>query len=343
MSGKNKKIIVVLGPTSSGKSDLAVDIAKKNNGEIVSADSRQVYKDMDLGTGKVEGEWKKIAELKNSHSIPFKKEEKKNDKVFIYRGVRHHLIDFVSPKKEYNISHFKKDCEQLIEEIDGRDRMPIICGGTGFWINAVVYNRILPKVKPDKELRNKLRNKTAEALFKELKKLDPKRAESIDKKNKVRLIRAIEIVKELGQVPEMEKGTYKIINSGLNNRFYTNLSLREEKEGNKIIQLSKENEILDFLLIGKKYSMGELSERIRTRLNLRFEAGMIKEIEKLKEKYNLSWKKVQSFGLAYYWIPLYLQKKIPLKELKERVYLAERQYAKRQMTWFKKQKGINWV
>jgi len=277
----SNRVIVISGPTASGKTRLSIEMARILGGEIVSADSRQVYKDMDLGTGKVEGEWRKIMEFKNSHSFLSKKGSNRDNKVFVYKGIWHHLIDFVSPKKEYNISHFKKDGERLIEEINGRDRMPIICGGTGFWINAVVYNRILPKVKPDKELRNKLRNKTAEALFKELKKLDPKRAESIDKKNKVRLIRAIEIVKELGQVPEMEKGTYKIINSGLNNRFYTNLSLREEKEGNKIVQLSKENEILDFLLIGKKYSMGELSERIRTRLNLRFEAGMIKEIESL--------------------------------------------------------------
>jgi tRNA dimethylallyltransferase len=345
MGKKIRKIIVIVGPTSSGKSDLAVELARKYSGEIISADSRQVYRDMNLGTGKVEGRWKEISnfrfpisnKISNDKFQIFKKQpysagslfgKKGTDKeVFVYKNIPHYLIDFVSPKKEYNISYFKNDCEKLIKKISNKGKTPIICGGTGFWIKAVVYDQVLPAVKPDQFLRNKLISKTAEELFQNLRKIDSERAKNIDRKNKIRLIRAIEIADKLGKVPEIKKGNFKTV----------------EKDGVKIVRLKKNNEIWEFLQLGISFSKEELSERIEERLRLRFKAGMTEEVDKLKKKYNLDWKKIQSFGLAYFWIPKFLKKEINEAELRRRIFLAEKQYAKRQMTWFKKDEGINWV
>ncbi len=280
--GSRNKIIVILGPTASGKSDAAIRLAKKYNGEVISADSRQIYRGMDLGTGK-------ISKAKQ-------------------RKVKHWLIDVASPKEEYNVSHFKKGAEKIIEAVLKRGKIPIICGGTGFWISAIVDNVIFPEVKPDKKLRKKLEEYSAEKLFKILRKLDLKRAETIDKHNKVRLIRAIEICNALGKVPK----------------------------------INKKNTKYNFLQIGIDIPKDKLHQNIKKRLRDRFRKGLIEEIEKLHRQ-GLSWKKIQSFGLAYYWIPLQMQNKISKEELFEKVYSAEKDYAKRQMTWFKRDKKIVWI
>lgn len=311
MNREVRKIIVVLGPTSSGKSDLAVTLAKKYNGEIISADSRQIYKYLNLGTGKVEGTWKKNGSRQG----------------FVFKNISHYLIDFAELNQDYNISHFKKDCEKIINKIIAEGKVPIICGGTGFWIQSVAYDQILPEVKPNKKLREKLKNRTSKELLDILKKLDLKRVRAIDIKNKVRLIRAIEIASRLGKVPPLRKGDYKIV----------------KRDGLKIIQLKKNKKIWEFFQIGISFPKDELKERIKLRLESRFEEGMIKEVKNLKEKHNLSWKRIESFGLAYFWIPKFLKGDIKKKELRERVFWAECQYAKRQMTWFKKDQGINWI
>ena len=298
---KNNKIIVILGPTSSGKSSLAIKLAKNFNGEIISADSRQVFKDMNLGTGKVEGSWGKIKDK------PF----------YIYKNVIHHLIDFISPKEDYNVSHFKKDCEEKILEILKRSKTPIICGGTGFWIQAVVDDIIFPQIKPNPELRQNLKEKTVLELFKILKKLDPKRASNIDAKNGARLIRAIEIAENLGKVPEIK------INRNLNSRKINNQSI-------------------EFLQVGIPINKYKLAEKIQTRLGERFNAGIIEEISRLTQKYNLSKEKIQIFGLAYALVPSYEKAEITRKELFDQIVQAEKKYAKRQMTWFKKDPRIFW-
>lgn len=303
MSNKNINIIpVILGPTSSGKSEIAVELAKTFDGEIISTDSRQIYKDMNLGTGKVEGEWIK----------------KNNKKIFIYKDIPHHLIDFVDPRDEYNVSHFKKDAQKIIAEILSRDKMPILCGGTGFWILSLIDDLNLPEVKPDKELREKLEKKSNEDLFEELKKIDPERAQTVDAKNKIRLIRAIEIASQLGSVPKIKMFSEK-------KPFF-----------------EFENKKNPFIQIGIDWPIEKLAEKIKNRLDGRFQAGMIKEIEMLQEKYQLDLDKIQSFGLAYYWIPEFIKKNISEEELREKVFFAERNYAKRQKTWFKKDKRILW-
>lgn len=283
--GRNK-IIVILGPTASGKSDVAIRLARKFNGEIISADSRQIYRKMDIGTGKVSKKEQKMA--------------------------RHWMIDIVNPKTEYNVSKFKKDTEKIIENISKRGKLPIICGGTGFWIKAIVDNVDFPEVKPDKDLRKRFEKKSAEKLFEILEKLDPERAKNIDAKNKVRLIRAIEICKTLGKVPALNT-KYNIPN----NKY-------------------------EFLQIGIDIPKEKLHEKIKRRLEKRFKQGMIKEVENLR-KSGMGFLKIQSFGLGYFWIPLYLQNKLSKKELFEKVYQAEKDYAKRQMTWFQKEKRIIWL
>ncbi len=303
MSNKNINIIpVILGPTSSGKSEIAIELARKFNGEIISTDSRQIYKDMNLGTGKVEGDWI----------------EKDNKKIFIYKNIPHYLIDFVDPRDEYNVSHFKKDAQKIIAEILSRDKMPILCGGTGFWILSLIDNISFPEVKPNQELRKNLEKKSNEELLKELKEIDHERSQTVDSKNKIRLIRAIEIANQLGKVPKVEM-------------------FSEENPTFKF-----EDQKIPFIQIGIDWPIEKLSEKIKNRLDDRFQAGMIEEIEMLQEKYQIDLEKIQSFGLAYYWIPEFIKKNISEQELREKVYSAERNYAKRQKTWFKKDQRILW-
>ena len=287
---------MILGPTASGKSDVAIKLAQKYNGEIISADSRQVYRGMDIGTGKVTEEEQLMAV--------------------------HHMLDVVNPNDEFNISHFKKSAEKIIEDILNRKKLPIICGGTGFWIKTIVDNVQLPEVKPDKELRNTLSNKSTEELFKMLEKLDPERAKNIDPKNKVRLIRAIEICKTLGTVPKLK------------------------------VKRQTSNVKREFLQIGIDVPKEILNEKIKKRLEQRFDIGMIEEVHNLN-KNGVPWERLEYFGLEYRWIARYLQDKIELGEISaqggcasgamNKLYFDIIHYAKRQMTWFKKDKRILWL
>lgn len=270
-----KKIIVILGPTASGKSDLAVKVAKKFNGEIISADSRQVYKGMNLGTGKIT-----------------KKEMK---------GIPHYLLDVFSPKRKFTVFHFLKFAKKYIKRIFKKRKTPIICGGTGFYIWALLENVKFPRVAPNWKLRKKLEKKSTAELFKILKKLDPKRAKTIERKNKRRLIRAIEIAKKLGKVPALEKRPLPY----------------------------------QFLILGIKRSWKELKKRIRKRLLKRLKMGMISEVKKLRES-GISWKRLEEFGLEYYWVAKYLKKEVSKKEMIENLKRDIFHFAKRQMRWFKK-------
>jgi tRNA dimethylallyltransferase len=276
------QILVILGPTASGKSDLAVHLAKKWGGEVVSADSRQVYRGMNLGSGKIT-----------------KRE---------MLGVPHHLLDVANPKRTFTVAQYQKLASQTIADILKRDKLPILCGGTGFYIQSIVDDLILPEVKPNPKLRKGLEKKSVEELFVILKNLDPKRAKNIDQKNPHRLIRAIEIALELGAVPELKKAKSKF----------------------------------DLLQLGISIDFTKLEERIHTRLLKRLKSGMVKEVQNLKDG-GLSWKKLESFGLEYKYIALFLQEKISKSEMMEKIDSESLKYAKRQMTWFKKDKRIVWV
>lgn len=275
------KLLVILGPTATGKSDLAVKLAKKYNGEVISSDSRQVYKGLDIGTGKIT-----------------KKER---------RGVPHHMLDIVSPKKSFTVAEYQKIAEKNITDILSREKLPILCGGTGFYIQSIVDGLVLPEVPPNKILRKKLEKKSLGKLVKILKKLDPERASDIDKKNPVRLIRSIEIATALGKVPK----------------------------------LKKEKSEYDILQIGLTLPLETLKQKIHTRLISRIKIGMIKEAEKLHRE-ELSWKRMNELGLEYRYLAEYLQKKISKQELLDKLNVKIQRYAKRQITWFKRDGRIHW-
>ena len=173
------KLLVIVGPTASGKSDIAVRLAQKYNGEVISADSRQVYKGLDIGTGKITA-----AEMK---------------------GIPHWCLDVADPHERFTAMDWKEQAEKAIVDIVSRGKLPIICGGTGFYISALIDDLGFPDVEANTEEQKKLEEKTAEELFEELKKLDPARAATIELKNKRRLARAIIIARELGSVPAITR------------------------------------------------------------------------------------------------------------------------------------------
>jgi len=187
----SKKSITIIGPTASGKSAMAVSIAKMFNGEIISADSRQVYRYLDIGTGKEPGKiTNNLARRKYTQSA------------YISEGTPHYMIDIVHPNTVYNVAKFVKKSNNIRNDIWQRDKLPIIAGGTMFWAQALLEETTFPSVKPNSRLRAKLQNKPTQELLKKLQKLDPVFAKKIDKNNPVRLIRAIEIATELGSIPE---------------------------------------------------------------------------------------------------------------------------------------------
>jgi len=268
------KLLVILGPTATGKSDLAVALALKFNGEVVSADSRQVYKGMDIGTGKITHE-----EM---------------------RGVLHHLLDVVDPTEQFSVANYQELANKAIADIISRGKLPILCGGTGLYIKAVTQNSELPKVPPDYALREDLDTWDTEDLVVELERLDPNRAENIDKANRRRLVRAIEIARAIGPVPEL-------------------------------IETSAYNT----LYIGLQVHGPLLKERINKRLLARLESGMIEEVKKLHEA-GVTWKRLESFGLEYKYVAMFLQGVLNKEQMIIKLESEIWQYAKRQVTWFKK-------
>jgi len=274
------KIIVILGPTSSGKTGLSIKLAKKFNGEVISADSRQVYRGLNIGTGKVTGE-----EM---------------------QGVPHHLLDVVDPEDNFSMAQFKKLADEKIKDILERRKLPIIAGGTGFYIQAIVEGTIPPEVPPNMELREKLEKKNEEELFEMLKERDPSRAEVIDSKNKRRLVRALEIVDILGKVP----------------------AIKTEPQYNT-------------LQIGIKVEEEELKNRIKKRVEEWIGEGLIKEGQKLQTR--LSWERFNELGLEYRLLGQFLKKELTKKEMIERMNIETLQYAKRQKKWFRRDERVRWV
>jgi len=278
---KNKpKILVILGQTATGKSDLAVFLAKKFNGEIVSADSRQVYKGLDIGSGKIT-----------------KREMK---------GVPHYLLNVVSPKKVFSVADFQKLAYKHIDDILKRGKLPIICGGTGFYLQSIIDGIVLPGIEANKKLRANLEKKDLAELQLILKNLDKKRFTEIDTKNKVRLIRAIEIACAIGKVPRIKK-----------------------------------NPKYSVLQIGVTWPAETLQKRIHDRLIKRLKIGMIKEVKNLHDS-GVSWKRLESFGLEYRYLALFLQNKITKAEMINEIETKSNQFAKRQKTWFQRDPKINW-
>ncbi len=279
---QNPKILVILGPTATGKTSLSIELAKKFNGEVISADSRQVYKGLNLGTGKVT-----------------KKE---------MSGIPHYLLDVADPKKQFAVTDFVTLAEKAINDIISRGKLPIICGGTGLYIDMLVNGTTLPEVPPNQKLRAQLEKKSALQLFVMLKKLDPSRAKTIDQNNPVRLIRAIEIAKALGKVPKLKtvKSNYTVLKIGLD-------------MDDKI-----------------------LKSRIATRLKERLKKGMLREATNLHKK-GLSWKRMGELGLEYREMAKLLTKKTTRAQFETDLFIDSWHYAKRQRTWFRRDQKIVWI
>jgi tRNA dimethylallyltransferase len=277
------KIIVILGPTASGKSELAVKIALQlgsRQAEIISADSRQIYKELNIGTGKIT-----------------EKEMK---------GVPHHLLDVASPKRIFTVAQYQKLAKKALKDIIRRGKIPIICGGTGLYIDALIYDLKFPKVPPQKKLRVKLEMLELPKLLELLKKLDPERYEVIDRKNKRRIIRAIEIAKVLGKAPKIKKTSP-----------------------------------YDVLRIGVSVSKEKLEKRINQRVDKMIKIGLIEETKRLLKKYPANLPVFNTLG--YKEIIEYLRGRTSLPEAISLIRKNTYQYAKRQMTWFRRYPGVNWI
>ncbi|MCA9360285.1 tRNA (adenosine(37)-N6)-dimethylallyltransferase MiaA [Candidatus Nomurabacteria bacterium] len=281
MENKKPKAIAVVGPTASGKTSLSIQLAKRFNGEVISADSRQVYTGLDLGTGKVT-----VEEMD---------------------GVPHHLLDIMDPKGVYNAAEFELDATTAILDIHSRGRVPIIAGGTFFYLDMLRGKHQVASVPPDNNFRLTLASCTTPELFEKLKELDISRAETIDEHNRPRLIRALEIINTLGHVPKVEK----------NESPY------------------------DWLVIGVDIDKVRLHANIHTRLAERLSAGMIDEVCEL-HKNGLTYERMHELGLEYRYIAMYLEQKLKYEVMVKDLEIKIRQYAKRQMTWLRRDDEIEW-
>lgn len=276
------KVIAIVGPTASGKSDLAVELALRFDGEVVSADSRQVYRELDLGSGKITPK-----EM---------------------QGVPHHLLDVADPKTDsYTGSDFTKDANVAIKEILERGKVPIVAGGTFFWLELLRGRKAAAPVPPNPTLRAKLEKFSTEELFTQLKQKDKQRASNIDQHNRQRLIRSLEIIDSLGKVPKT----------------------------------APEPSPFDWLIIGIDIDKETLHQRIELRLEKRLKMGMVTEVQELISQ-GVPAEKLISFGLEYRYITEYLQGQLAEEQMKELIITKSLQFAKRQYTWLKTDQSIVW-
>lgn len=280
-----KKAIVIIGPTSSGKTFLAVKLALEFKAQIISADSRQVYKGMDIGTGKDLLEYS----IKTKNGI---------------RKIPYHLIDVCSPKESFNLSKYLKLANQALDEISEQGYLPFIVGGTGLYVQALVDNYQISKIKEDKKLRAKLEDKElndVQILFKNEYYNFYSKLNNSDRNNKRRLIRYLEILKDKGALDKKSS-----------------------------------HPKFEFLVLKIEVERKKLKERIKNRLVERIKKEkMIEEVERL-HKDGLSWKKLESFGLEYRFVSKYLQNKLSYDEMLEDLYTASCRFAKRQSAWFRR-------
>lgn len=274
------KLIAIVGPTASGKSALAIALAKKYDGEVVSADSRQIYRGFDATTAKVTP-----AEMD---------------------GVPHHLINIAGINEPFSVADFKKHAEAAVEDIVSRGKLPIVAGGTGHYIDALLYNQTFPEVPPNEKLREALEKRDAENLYAELVARDPARAAAIDPYNKKRLVRALEIIETMGKVPPLSSNACRY----------------------------------DATIIGLAWSDSELRARIEMRTTETLETM----IEEARAALNLvTDARAQELGFDFELPRSYLRNKLTKEELWQKLVSARWQYSRRQMRWFKRNGDIHWV
>lgn len=284
------EVIVICGPTASGKTALSIKLAKKINGEIISSDSMQIYKDMDIGTAK-----------------PNKEE---------MQGIKHYLIDFVEPNQRYSVAEFKKDAESAIEEILSKGKTPIVVGGTGLYIDSLIYGIEYQDIQLDekyrKELEERVETEGLEKVYQEAQKIDPQAMEKISANDKKRILRVLEIFKATGKTKTQQE-------------------IESRKNGVKY----------DYKVFAINWEREVLYERINKRVDIMIEQGLIQEVKQLLEKYTEFPTAMQ--GLGYKEVVEYLHGITTKEEMIEKLKMETRRYAKRQITWFKKNKQTIWI
>ena len=284
------KVIVICGPTASGKTALSIEVAKKINGEIISCDSMQIYKDMNIGTAK-----------------PTKEE---------MGEIKHYLIDYVLPTERYSVAEYKKDAKKAIKEVIEKGKTPIIVGGTGLYLDSLIYEIEYPEIKFDEEYRKKLEKEVEEEglekLYEKAKKIDPIAIQKISKTDKKRIQRVLEIYHATGKT----------------------------KTEQEIISRQKEPEYA-YKVYGLLWDRQKLYDRINLRVDIMIEQGLIEEVKTILKKYSEFPTAMQ--GLGYKEVVQYLNKEITKEEMIEKIKQETRRYAKRQMTWFRKNKQTIWL
>ena len=282
MTAKNK-VIAIVGATASGKTSYSIELAKKLDGEIISADSRLVYKGFDIGTAK-----------------PTVEERE---------GIPHYLIDLVEPEVDYSVGLWAKEAEKCIDDILSRGKTPIIVGGTGLYFRILLEDYDLPKVEPNYKLREELKNMDFSQLYERLYTKDSETANLIAKNDKKKIIRAIEVVESLNMPMSKARGV-------------------------------KEFSTYDVQWYGRNYPREELYERINHRVDLMLEMGLVDEVKSLLNRHGRISNLVDTIG--YKEMIYYLDGQMPLKEASDLLKQNTRNYAKRQLTWFRKNDKINW-
>ena len=287
---QKQKVIVICGPTASGKTALSIKLAKKINGEIVSSDSMQIYKDMNIGTAK-----------------PTKEE---------MQNIKHYLIDFISPNQRYSVADYKNDAEKAIQEIIDKGKIPIVVGGTGLYIDTLIYGIDYPKIEFDEEYRNELdereKKEGLNKIYEEAKKIDEEAIKKISPNDKKRIFRILEIYHSTGK----NKTEQEIISRQ-----------KGPKYDYKVFAINIERE--------------KLYERINKRVDIMIENGLIEEVNKLLTKYDEFPTAMQ--GLGYKEVKEFIENKISKEEMIDKIKQESRRYAKRQITWFKKNKQTIWI
>ncbi len=275
------KIVAIVGPTASGKTSLSIALAKRFNGEIISADSRQIYRGLDIGTGKVTTE-----EMD---------------------GVPHHLLDVAEPTQKYTAVDFKHDASAAIVRIRNRGHLPIIAGGTFFYLDQLRGKAPSAPVSPDEGFRYSLRDYSNATLHEKIFAADPNRAANIDPHNRRRLIRALEIIHALGTVPAIRS----------------------------------EDSVYEWLVIGVEVPREVLRENFAKRLESWLKMGFKDEVERLLKE-RLSHERFQELGFEYTLMLAFIKNEISEDELKEKFVQKNWQYAKRQLTWLKRDEDVEW-
>ena len=287
---QKNKVIVICGPTASGKTALSIELAKQINGEIVSCDSMQIYKDMNIGTAKPT-----VEEM---------------------QGIKHYLIGYVSPEERYSVADYKADAKKAIKEIIEKGKMPIVVGGTGLYLDSLIYEIEYQDIKLDEEYRKKLEEeveeKGLEVLYERAKQIDEKAIEKISPNDKKRILRILEIYHATGKT-------------------------KTEQE----IESRKKEVEYDYKVYALDWDRQKLYDRINKRVDIMVEKGLIEEVKQILDKYDTFPTAMQ--GLGYKEVVEYLEGKLTKEEMIEKIKMETRRYAKRQLTWFRKNKQTIWL